>query len=84
MTQHSPTSSPRRAERLPVFNLRRMMIEAVLIGAFCTSSGLFLSYGLSNAYEINVPTGPLIILIAVAVYGASSAIHATVTRSPGS
>ena len=64
-------------------NLRRMMIEAVLIGAFCTSSGLFLSYGLSNTYEINVPTGPLIILIAVAVYGASSAIHASLTRSSG-
>ena len=63
-------------------SLRRMMIEAVLIGAFCTSSGLFLSYGLSDAYEINVPTGPLIILIAVAVYGASSAIHAATAKSP--
>jgi ABC-type Mn2+/Zn2+ transport system permease subunit len=59
-----------------------MMVEAVMIGAFCTVCGLFLSYGLSDTFEINVPTGPLIILIAVAVYGASSAAHSVIARNP--
>lgn len=54
-------------------SLKRMMVVASVLGAFCTVLGLFLSFWLSDAFDINVPTGPLIILIAVAVYGASSA-----------
>jgi zinc transport system permease protein len=49
--------------------LPRMMVLATLIGAACTTAGLFLSYWLT------VPTGPVIILLAVAIYIASSALR---------
>ena len=48
--------------------LRTMMFMATLIGAACSTVGLFAAYWLSDAFSINVPTGPLIILIALAAY----------------
>jgi zinc transport system permease protein len=60
--------------------LQRMMVLAVAIGAFCTTSGLFLAYALSERFDLQIPTGPLIILIAVALYAASSLLHAARER----
>ena len=55
-------------------SLGRMMLLATLVGAVCTTSGLFLSFALSARWDVNVPTGPLIILLASAVYGVSSVL----------
>ncbi|MBT8485624.1 MAG: metal ABC transporter permease [Phycisphaerales bacterium] len=52
-------------------DLRVVMLIAIGIGALCTTAGLFLSYGLSARLEMNMPTGPLIILVAATVYGLS-------------
>ena len=57
-------------------NLTRMMILATLVSAFCTTSGLFGSYMLSKAFDVQAPTGPLIILIATLLYIVSSATKA--------
>lgn len=56
-------------------DLRRMMPLAVLLGAFCTTGGLYLSYWLSRGFSIEVATGPLIILIAAALYGMSTLLR---------
>jgi zinc transport system permease protein len=60
--------------------LLRMMVIAVLVCAVCTSSGLFLSYGLSDAFGISAPPGPLIILLAALLFGVSSAARAIAGR----
>jgi len=56
-------------------DLRRMMPLAVLLGALCTTGGLYLSYWLSRGFSIEVPTGPLIILLAAALFGGSSLLR---------
>lgn len=55
-------------------SLKSMMVIAALIGAACAAGGLFASYGLSESLDVNMPTGPLIILLAAAVFGISSTI----------
>jgi zinc transport system permease protein len=55
--------------------LGRMMAVAAGVAATCTTAGLFLSYGLSDAFALSVPPGPLIILLAVAGYGVSDALR---------
>ena len=60
--------------------LLRMMVIAVLVCAACTSSGLFLSYGLSGAFGVSAPPGPLIILLAALLFAASSAARAIAGR----
>jgi zinc transport system permease protein len=63
--------------------LLRMMGVASIVCAACTTSGLFLSYGLSKAFGLSAPPGPLIILLAALLYAASSAARAlTGHRSP--
>ena len=54
-----------------------MMLLATVIGAFCCTTGLFAAYAMS---EVNVPTGPLIILIAAVLYGLSSGAKALIGR----
>ncbi len=61
-------------------SLRLMMALASGLGAACTVAGLFLSYWLSDRLQIAVPTGPLIIVIAVGLYAASSALRIAMTR----
>jgi len=56
-------------------SLGRMMLIATVVCAACTIAGLLLSFGLSESLELSAPPGPLIILIAVALYGASSALR---------
>lgn len=53
--------------------LSRMMALAVLTGAVSIAAGLFLTFGLSSEFGIDLPTGPSIILLAAAVYAVSSA-----------
>jgi zinc transport system permease protein len=55
--------------------LGRMMGVAAAVAAACTTAGLFLSYGLADAFALSVPPGPLIILLAVAGYGISDALR---------
>lgn len=58
-------------------NLTRMMVFSVGLSALCTTLGLFGSYGLSQVFKVQAPTGPLIILIAALLYIVSSTIRAT-------
>jgi zinc transport system permease protein len=55
-------------------DLRRMMIVATALSVLCTGSGLFLSYGLGSLPNaaVSVPPGPLVILLATALYGISA------------
>jgi zinc transport system permease protein len=55
-------------------SLGRMMVLACVLGAACTTGGLFLAYGLSEA-GYNVPTGPLIIVLGAGVYGLSTLLR---------
>lgn len=55
--------------------LPRMMVIATLVCAGCTTSGLFLSYGLSDAFDVSAPPGPLIILLAALLYAGSSVLR---------
>lgn len=56
-------------------SLPRMMAVAIVVGAACTTAGLFASWWLSVRFEVDVPTGPAIILIAAAGYGLSSGVQ---------
>lgn len=51
--------------------LGHMMILASVLGAACCTAGLFGAWWLSTAEHVNVPTGPVIILIAATLYLAS-------------
>lgn len=53
-------------------SLGKMMILATVAGAVSTTLGLFIAYGLSASYDLNIPTGPLIILLAFGMLGAST------------
>ncbi|MEB2313737.1 MAG: metal ABC transporter permease [Sorangiineae bacterium] len=55
-------------------SLRQMMLLATLIGAACTTAGLFASWELSRSFGVSVPSGPLIVLVSIAVYGAAAAV----------
>ena len=56
--------------------LAAMMLLAVGLSAACTTAGLFLSYGLSETFALSVPPGPLVILLAVGLYGLSALARA--------
>jgi zinc transport system permease protein len=56
-------------------SLPRMMTSAVAIGAFCTVTGLWASYAASEEFGVPAPSGPLIILVALALYGISAALR---------
>jgi zinc transport system permease protein len=71
---------PPAAARPWARNLREMMVLASLVGGSCSALGLYLAYWLSDRADVNVPTGPLIVLLAVAVYGASSLLRLRVRR----
>jgi zinc transport system permease protein len=72
-----PAATARQwSDRLP-----RMMLGATLIGAFCATAGLELSYWLSEWGGLTVPTGPAIVLLAAATYLASSVARFARTRT---
>jgi zinc transport system permease protein len=56
-------------------SLRAMMVIAGAISAAATTAGILVSYGLSEAFALSVPSGPLVILISVALYGLSHALR---------
>ena len=56
-------------------SLRKMMFVATLIGAFCTTAGLYISYWLSEGAEANIPTGPMVILVAVGLFIVSALVR---------
>ncbi len=62
--------------------LKRMMVLAVLVSAFCTTCGLFLSFWLSSAWGLDAPAGPLIVLLAASLYGLSNAFRVGKTEVP--
>jgi zinc transport system permease protein len=72
---------PAAVARQWVDSMGRMMVLASALGALLTVLGLFLSYALSAQAAIDIPTGPLIILLAVLVYGASSLIRRAASRA---
>jgi zinc transport system permease protein len=72
---------PAAVARQWVDSMGRMMVVASVLGALLTVAGLFLSYALSAEAAIDVPTGPLIILLAVLVYGASSLVRRAAPRA---
>jgi zinc transport system permease protein len=53
-------------------HLSRMMVLAVGIGAASITFGLFLTYGLSARFGIDLPTGPAIILLAALLFALSA------------
>jgi zinc transport system permease protein len=53
-------------------SLRQMMVLAGLVSAGCMLGGILLSYALSDLYDLSVPSGPLVILLAVTVYAGSA------------
>jgi len=61
--------------------LSLMMALAVLTGAVSIASGLFLTYGLSSQFGVDLPTGPSIILLAAASYAVSSAARSLPHRT---
>jgi zinc transport system permease protein len=63
--------------------LSRMMALAVLTGAASIAAGLFLTFGLSSEFGIDIPTGPSIILLAAAVYGISAVARSLTGRLRG-
>ena len=63
-------------------DLKRMMVLAVLVSAFCTTCGLFLSFWLSGAWGLDAPAGPLIVLLAASLYGLSNAFRFGKTEAP--
>ncbi len=63
--------------------LSRMMVLAVLTGAVSIAAGLFLTFGLSSEFGIDLPTGPSIILLAAAVYGISAVARSLTGRLRG-
>jgi zinc transport system permease protein len=48
-----------------------MMLLATGLAATSVVTGLFLAYGLSMGFDLSVPSGPLIIVMAAALYGLS-------------
>jgi len=57
-----------------------MMILATLVGAACITVGLFVSWPLSSAFSLEVPTGPAIVLLAALLYALSAVLRRFVTR----
>ena len=64
--------------------LSRMMVFAVLTGAVSIAAGLFLTFGLSSEFGVDLPTGPSIILLAATVYAVSAGARALTGRLHGS
>jgi zinc transport system permease protein len=56
-------------------SLGPMMAGAVAVCAACTAGGLLLSYALSERAALSAPPGPLIVLLAAALFGVSSLVR---------
>ncbi len=67
---------PAATSRLWTRSLAPMMGGAVALCAACTAGGLLLSYGLSERASLSAPPGPLIVLLAALLFGASILVRA--------
>jgi zinc transport system permease protein len=67
---------PAAAARHWTGTLPRMAALAVAGSALCTTAGLLLSWGLSDAFGLSIPPGPLIVLLAVAGFVLSAGLRA--------
>ena len=56
-------------------SLPPMMLGATAVSAACTLGGLLLSYQLADAAAISAPPGPLVVLIAAALFALSSSLR---------
>jgi zinc transport system permease protein len=56
-------------------SLKKMMLLSILLTAASIVSGLFLAYWLSARYAVDIPTGPLIILLVTLLYGISTGLQ---------
>ena len=56
-------------------SLPRMMLLASVLTAFANTMGLFLAFWLSERWAVEAPTGPLIIVLVMVIYGVSSALR---------
>ncbi len=63
--------------------LGRMMVLATVAGALFIASGLFGSYGLSEAFGLDLPSGPIIVLAAGAGFGVSAWLRRAGGRPSG-
>lgn len=63
---------PAATARPWVHTLRAMMGVAVGLCALAIMGGLVASFGLSQAFDVSLPPGPLVILVAAALYGFSA------------
>ena len=63
---------PAAVARQWLSGLKGMMVLASALAGMLTTSGLFLTWWLSDSFELDVPTGPVIIVLAIALYGLSS------------
>ncbi|MFN8389982.1 MAG: metal ABC transporter permease [Bdellovibrionota bacterium] len=61
-------------------SLQKMMVLSTLITAGSILSGLFSAYWLSERYSVDVPTGPLIIVLVTVLYGISTAARSATVR----
>ncbi len=71
---------PAAAARPWVETLRGMMGLAVAICAASMVGGLLLSYGLGESFEISIPPGPLVILLAAVLYLVSVGLRSVLER----
>jgi len=60
--------------------LLSMMVVASILGALCTTCGLFISYWCDSAFSLSVPSGPVIILTAVLAFALSSIARKVTAR----
>jgi zinc transport system permease protein len=66
---------PAATSRQWTASLAPMMGGAVALCAACTAGGLLLSYELSDAASVSAPPGPLIVLLAAAIFAVSTALR---------
>lgn len=64
-------------------SLGPMMALATLAAAVCTLGGVGVSWLLSVALDASVPPGPVTVLLAAALYAASTALRASLKRRAG-
>jgi zinc transport system permease protein len=62
--------------------LGKMMAIAVAVSAACTTSGLWLSYALSEFLDLSLPPGPVIILLTALLYAISGFLQSLVRVRP--
>jgi zinc transport system permease protein len=64
---------PATMARTRATSMRGVMAIAVAVGAAAATAGVGLSWAVSAGWGVSIPTGPLIVLITLAAYGASLA-----------